>query len=159
VGEPVGGQYTADGLTHSERGIPTSGERDHNTQLDKRRDKLAQFNFGDHWATIEDAGDLAVITWGSPTGAAREAIKDAAREGVDASLIAIRLLFPAQPERSAAALAGKKRILVVEQSHSGQFHRYLRAHYDLPAPVRVLNRAGPLPMRASEIHRAIVEWR
>ena len=154
-----GGQYTADGLTHSERGIPTSGERDHNTQLDKRRDKLAQFNFGDHWATIEDAGDLAVITWGSPTGAAREAIKDAAREGVDASLIAIRLLFPAQPERSAAALAGKKRILVVEQSHSGQFHRYLRAHYDLPAPVRVLNRAGPLPMRASEIHRAIVEWR
>src|SRR6516225_5685092 len=137
-----GGQYTADGLTHTQRGTPTSGEGDHRAQLDKRRDKLEQFNYGDHWSSIEGKGDLAVITWGSPTGAAREAIKDAARAGVDASLIAIRLLFPAQPERSAAALAGKKRILVVEQSHSGQFHRYLRAHYDLPAPVRVLNRAG-----------------
>ena len=69
-----GGQYTADGLTHTECGIPTSGERDHRAQLDKRRDKLAQFNFGDHWATSEGAGDLAVITWGSLTGTAREAI-------------------------------------------------------------------------------------
>jgi 2-oxoglutarate/2-oxoacid ferredoxin oxidoreductase subunit alpha len=154
-----GGQYTADGLTHTERGIPTSGERDHNAQLDKRRDKLAQFNFGDHWATIEGAGDLAVITWGSLTGAAREAIASAASDGVEASLIALRLLSPRQPERFAAALDGKKRILIVEQSHSAQFHRYLRAHYDLPGEVRVLNRAGPLPIRTGEIHRAIMKWR
>jgi 2-oxoglutarate ferredoxin oxidoreductase subunit alpha len=32
-----GGQYTADGLTHSPRGIPTSGAADHLAQLDKRR--------------------------------------------------------------------------------------------------------------------------
>jgi 2-oxoglutarate ferredoxin oxidoreductase subunit alpha len=154
-----GGQYTADGLTHTERGIPTSSERDHNAQLDKRRDKLAQFNFGDHWATSEGAGDLAVITWGSLTGAAREAIASAASDGVEANLIALRLLSPTQPERLAAALNGKRRILIVEQSHSAQFHRYLRAHYDLPGEVRVLNRAGPLPIRTSEIHRAIMEWR
>jgi 2-oxoglutarate/2-oxoacid ferredoxin oxidoreductase subunit alpha len=154
-----GGQYTADGLTHTERGIPTSSERDHNAQLDKRRDKLTQFNFGDHWATSEGAGDLAVITWGSLTGAAREAIASAASDGVEANLIALRLLSPTQPERLAAALNGKRRILIVEQSHSAQFHRYLRAHYDLPGEVRVLNRAGPLPIRTSEIHRAIMEWR
>jgi len=154
-----GGQYTADGLTHTERGIPTSGERDHNAQLDKRCDKLAQFRFGDHWATIEGTGDLAVITWGSLTGAAREAIACAGRDGVDASLVALRLLSPGQPESFAAALDGKTRALVVEQSHGAQFYRYLRAHYDLPREVRVLNRAGPLPIRASEIHRAVTEWR
>ncbi len=154
-----GGQYTADGLTHTEHGIPTSGERDHNAQLDKRCDKLAQFNFGDHWATIEGAGDLVVVTWGSLTGTAREAIGRAASDGVEASLFAPRLLSPTQPERLAAALNGRKRVLVVEQSHGAQFHRYLRAHYDLPGEVRVLNRAGPLPIRASEIHRAIMEWR
>ena len=60
-----GGQYTADGLTHTERGTPTSGAADHQAQLDKRRDKLERFNYGDHWATIEGDGDLAVITWGS----------------------------------------------------------------------------------------------
>ncbi len=153
-----GGQYTADGLTHTERGIPTSGECDHNTQLDKRRDKLARFNFGDHWATIERTSEFAVITWGSLTGAAREAIRHAAQDGVEASLVALRLLSPAQPERFAAALHGKTRALIVEQSHSAQFHHYLRAHYDLPAEVRVLNRAGPLPIRASEIYRAIMDW-
>ena len=31
--------------------------------------------------------------------------------------------------------------------------------YDLPGEVRVLNRAGPLPIRTSEIHRAIMERR
>jgi 2-oxoglutarate ferredoxin oxidoreductase subunit alpha len=153
-----GGQYTADGLTHTERGIPTSGEHDHNAQLDKRRDKLAQFNFGDHWAKIEGSGDLVVITWGSLTGVAREAIGRAGRDGVEASLLAPRLLSPVQPERFAAALDGKKRVLIVEQSHGAQFHRYLRAHYDLPA-VRVLNRAGPLPIRVGEIHRTIMEWK
>ena len=154
-----GGQYTADGLTHTERGTPTSGEADHAAQLDKRRDKLERFNFGDHWATCEGTGDLAVITWGSLTGAAREGIEHAARDGVEASLLAPRLLSPVQPERFARALEGRKRALIVEQSHGAQFYRYLRAHYDLPGEVRVLNRPGPLPIRSSEVHRAIVEWR
>ncbi len=140
------------------RGIPTSGVADHGTQLDKRRDKLDRFTYGDHWATIEGTGDLAVITWGSLTGTVREAIERAGRDGMEASLLAPRLLAPPQPERFAAALAGKKRILVVEQSHGAQFHRYLRAHYDLPSAVRVLNRPGPLPIRAGEVHRAIMQW-
>jgi 2-oxoglutarate ferredoxin oxidoreductase subunit alpha len=100
-----------------------------------------------------------VVTWGSLTGVAREAIGRVNRDGVEASLLAPRLLFPAQPAGFAAALEGKKRVLVVEQSHGGQFHRYLRAHYDLPGMVKVLNRPGPLPIRASEIHRAIMQWR
>jgi len=154
-----GGQYTADGLTHSERGIPTSAAADHRAQLDKRRDKLEHFNFGDHWAMVEGEGDLAVLTWGSITSSAREAIGRAADDGINARLIAPRLLLPTQPERLQAALDGVKRILVVEQTHGGQFHRYLRAHYDLPAQVRVLNRPGPLPIMAGEIYRAITEWR
>jgi len=154
-----GGQYTADGLTHSERGTPTSGAADHLAQLDKRRDKLDQFNFGDHWASVEGAGDLAVITWGSLTGAAREAIASLAADGIDVRLVAPRLLAPVRSQQMAAALAGVKRILVVEQTHGGQFHKYLRAHYDLPAPARVFHRPGPLPITAGEIHRAIAEWR
>ncbi|MGW8270562.1 MAG: hypothetical protein ACWGNS_08915 [Burkholderiales bacterium] len=59
----------------------------------------------------------------------------------------------------AAALDGKTRVLIVEQSHGRQFYRYLRAHYDLPADVRVLNRPGPLPIGPTEIHHAITAWR
>ena len=154
-----GGQYTADGLTHAENANPTSGAADHLKQLDKRRDKLDHFNFGDHWATVEGKGDLAVLTWGSLTSTAREAIARAAVDGINVRLVAPRLLTPVQPERLAAALTGVKRILVVEQTHSGQFHRYLRAHYDLPSEVRVFKRPGPLPITAGEIHRAITDWR
>ena len=155
----LGGQYTADGLTHTQRGTPTSGEGDHRAQLDKRRDKLEQFNYGDHWSSIEGDGDLAIVTWGSVTSAVREAIECAAADGIKARLVAPRLLLPARPEQMTKALAGVKRILVVEQTHGAQFHRYLRAHYDLPAPVRAFNRPGPLPITAGEVHRAITEWR
>lgn len=154
-----GGQYTADGLTHTEQGIPTSSAVDHQAQLDKRRDKLDRFAYGVHWATIEGDGDITVITWGSLTGAAREAIGRAAHDGVNATLIAPRLLSPVQPDQFAAALKGKSRILVVEQTHGGQFHRYLRAHYELPGEVRVLNRPGPLPIKPGEIHAALTKWR
>ena len=154
-----GCQYTADGLTHNERGIPTSNENDHRVQLDKRRSKLEQFSYGDHWATLEGDGEVAVITWGSLTGAAREAVNQLRASGFDVRLIAPRLLLPAQPERLQAALEGVDRVLIVEQTHGGQFHRYLRAHYDLPVEVRVLNRPGPLPIRPSEIARAAMEWR
>jgi 2-oxoglutarate ferredoxin oxidoreductase subunit alpha len=154
-----GGQYTADGLTHAENANPTSGAGDHLKQLDKRRDKLDNFNYGDHWATVEGQGDLVVLTWGSLTTTAREAISRAAADGITARLVAPRLLAPVQPERLKTALAGAKRILVVEQTHGAQFHKYLRAHYDLPAPVKVFNRPGPLPITAGEIHSAIAEWK
>jgi 2-oxoglutarate ferredoxin oxidoreductase subunit alpha len=153
-----GGQYTADGLTHNERGTPTSSESDHRAQLDKRRTKLDQFTYGDHWATVEGEGEFAVITWGSLTGAAREAVTRV-RDRIGVRLLFPRLLLPIQPERFAAALDGVKHILVVEQSHGAQFHRYLRAHYDLPGDVRVLNRPAPLPIRPGEIEQTIMEWR
>ncbi len=154
-----GGQYTADGLTHSEFGIPTSEAAEHCAQLDKRRDKLDRFDFGAHWASFEGDGELAILTWGSLTGAAREAMGCLAESGIGIRLVAPRLLSPARPEQLAVALKGTKRILVVEQTHGGQFYRYLRAHFELPVPTRVFNRPGPLPITANEICRAITDWR
>lgn len=151
-----GGAYTADGLTHTERGTPTSGARDHGAQLDKRRDKLDGHAYGDLWATLEGRGTIAVLTWGSLTGVVREGIEMARAEGIDARLIAPRLLLPTRPVEMAAALAGVERLLVVEQSHGAQFHKYLRAHYELPRDTRVLHRPGPLPIRPSEVHRHLL---
>jgi 2-oxoglutarate ferredoxin oxidoreductase subunit alpha len=152
-----GAVYTADGLEHSERGTPSSQAADHLFQLDKRARKLEAADYGSHWAEIEGEGDVAIVTWGSCTAPVREAIARARADGVAARLVSLRLLAPAQPARLAEALAGVRRILVIEQSHSGQFYRYLRATYDLPAETRVFHRPGPLPMRPGEIHRKIVK--
>jgi len=150
--------YTADGLTHNERGIPSSQSTDHTAQLNKRERKLRQHDYGAHWAEIEGAGDIAVVTFGSCTAPVREALTRAARDGIKGRLVSMRLLSPAQPERLAKALAGVKRVLVVEQNHSGQFHRYLRADFELPGEVRSLHRPGPLPIRPDEVYQKLTEW-
>ena len=147
----AGGQYTADGLTHSVRGTPSTKAEDHQVQLDKRARKIDGFDYGDHWAEISGDGELAIITWGSVTGAVQEALERARESNIGARLIAPRLLAPTQPEKFTEALSGVNRALVVEQTHSAQFYRYLRAHYDLPADTELFHRPGPLPIRPSEI--------
>ncbi len=150
--------YTADGLEHTEAGIPSSGARDHRTQLDKRARKIARHDYGAFWADVEGDGAVAVIAFGSTTAAVREALARAKKDGVAVRLIALRLLAPAQPERMAAALAGVERVLVVEQNHGAQLLRYLRSVYDLPGRPAGFHRPGPLPLRPGELRDAIVEW-
>ncbi|MEO8717205.1 MAG: 2-oxoacid:acceptor oxidoreductase subunit alpha [Burkholderiales bacterium] len=147
--------YTADGLEHNEHGTPSSQASDHLAQMDKRARKLAALDPGERWASVEGEGDTALVTFGSCTGPAREAL---ARNGNGVRLVSLRLLAPAQPERLKRALEGVKRVLVLEQNHSGQFLKYLRAEYDLPGEVRSLRRPGPLPFRPEEIRNALGQW-
>jgi len=150
--------YTADGLEHNERGTPSSQAGDHVRQLDKRLRKLAQAEYGSRWADVEGEGDLVVVTLGSATGAVREALSRARRQGLAARLVSVRLLAPALPREFGEALAGARRVLVVEQNHGAQFHRYLRSVYDLPGEVRSYCHPGPLPIRPAEVLRTITQW-
>jgi len=147
----TGGQYTGEGLSHGETGAPSNRADDHRRQIDKRQRKLETFDFGDDWADVEGDGALAIITWGSTAAPVREAIGRLGKDGQACRLLNLRLLLPAQPARLAAALDGVRKIIVIEQSASGQLHRFLRAHYDLPAPVHWFGRPGPLPFRPGEI--------
>ena len=151
--------YTADGLEHTEAGIPSSQSRDHRVQLDKRERKLALHDYGERWADIEGSGDAAVITFGSSSAAVREAVARLAEQGIELRSIALRLLAPAQPQRLAAALRGVTRVLVVEQNHGAQLFRYLRSVYDLPGRPASFHRPGPLPLRPGEVAHAILDWR
>lgn len=153
-----GCQYTADGLEHNQIGTPSSQAEDHCVQLDKRAGKLDAYDYGDSWATVEGDGDWTIITWGSCTGAVREAARRWRHDGGQLRVLSIRLLSPVQPTKFAQVLAGTSRALVVEQSHSAQFYRYLRAHYDLPGHCEVLHRPGPLPFRPGEIVERLVRW-
>ncbi len=156
-GQP-GGQYTADGLEHNQAGAPSSLPGDHFSQLEKRQRKIDDFDYGQHWADLEGSGETAVITWGSSTGPVKEALSRLHKQGKNIRLIALRLLSPERPLEMKAVLDGVKRLLVVEQSHSRQFHRYLRAAYDLNAEVKVFNRPGPLPFRPNEIIEQLANW-
>ena len=153
----AGGQYTADGLTHTIKGTPSSQAKDHIDQLDKRRRKIEGFDYGAHWAEIDGDGDTVIVTWGSVSVPVREAVAAARAEGRRIKIVALRLISPPQPARLAAELAGAKRVLIFEQNHSGQFWRYLRAHCDLPADVTPVYRSGPLPFRPGEIRAHLMK--
>ena len=150
--------YVADGLEHAESGKPSTAAADHAAQLDKRQRKIDDFDYGEHWADIRGQGDSAIITWGSTTAAVREAMDRLEARGEKVKVIALRLLLPASPDKLDAALAGVKRVLVVEQSHGKQFYRYLRAFYDLPKATLSEARPGPLPITPGEIVQHYENW-
>ena len=153
----TGAIYTAEGLEHDATGRPSSRAGDHVAQLDKRRRKLIEHDFGETWAEI-DGGDedaLAVITWGSSTRPVREAVERLRCEGIRIRLIALRLLWPARPAAMARALAGVRRAVVIEQNHSGQLYRLLRAEYSWDCDLNAIHRPGPLPLRPAELTESI----
>lgn len=151
-----GGAYTADGLEHSERGTPSSQAADHAAQLDKRLRKLQLADYGAHWADVEGEGDLAVITFGSCTGPLREAL--ARLPALRVKLISLRLLAPMQSARVAAALSGVRRALVVEQNHTGQLFRYLRAECDFGCALESLRKPGGSQFQPGELQQHLLEW-
>ena len=151
----AGHSYTADGLEHNESGMPSSRADDHLAQLNKRQHKLTHHDYGAAWAECEGDGDTALITWGSSTGAVREAAQRLRADGHSIRVLALRLLAPTRPKAFQQALQGVRRALVIEQSFSGQFYHYLRAHYDLPQAVHQLAQPGPLPLRPAQIQAAL----
>lgn len=150
--------YTADGLEHTEAGIPSSQSRDHRLQLDKRQRKLLLHDYGPRWADIEGDGTLAVITFGSASGPVREAVRRAAAQGVSMRLLVLRLLAPLSQATIDAALAGVSKVIVIEQNHGAQLLRYLRGAVDLPGRPAGFHRPGPLPLRPAELCAALVDW-
>jgi 2-oxoglutarate ferredoxin oxidoreductase subunit alpha len=154
----AGPTYVADGLEHTESGKPSTAALDHAVQLEKRSRKILEFDYGEHWADVRGDGPVAMLTWGSTTAAVREAAARLESAGQAVKVIALRLLMPASPRRLAAELQGVERVLVVEQSHSGQFGRYLRSYYDIAAEVDSMARPGPLPITPGEIVRHFEHW-
>lgn len=153
-GQP-GHAWIAEGLTHTERGAPSSTAKDHLAQLDKRARKLLTHAFGPAAVTISGSGPVALIAFGSTAAAAREAADRLAAAGTPVRLIVPRLLSPLPVAEIRAALVGVTRTLVVELNHSRQFWRHLRGALDLPGGESHA-RPGPLPWRPQEIITLII---
>jgi 2-oxoglutarate ferredoxin oxidoreductase subunit alpha len=150
-----GGMYTADGLEHNDRGTPSSMASDHREQLNKRLQKLKRFDFGDYWAEVSDEGETCLITWGSSSGAVKEAANELRHKGNKIRVIALRLLAPLQREKLLKLIEACDKVLVVEQNHGGQLFHYLQSESVLPETAQSLAQPGPLPIRPGRIVRAL----
>ena len=149
------GMYTGDGLEHDERGTPSSLAADHQAQLEKRRRKLALFDYGAAWGEVRGSGTLCILTWGSVSGAVFEAAERLGSQGIKVRAIALRLLAPLPRQPLLQALEGAQRVWVIEQNQGAQLFHYLHAERTLPDDARSMARPGPLPIRPWEILNAL----
>ena len=100
--------------------------------------------------TLEGPPDAEVtlVGWGTTYGVVREAIDVLAERGVVANQLAIKWIVPFHDEVVDEILSGSNRVLIVENSYSGQFARYLRRR-------NRLRRARPHPeVRRRTVHAA-----
>ena len=149
-------EWVAEGLTHNEAGLPASGAAMHVAQIEKRAKKIRQFEPGEHWGEVWGEGDVAIIAIGSTIGPAREAAARLAASGQKVRVIALRVLSPLPLAALARALAGVRRIVVIEQNHGAQLYHYLLGHKAIPPGAESVARPGPAPFRPSEIASYVV---
>jgi len=101
--------------------------------VEKRARKIA--NLADQIAppTLEGAADadVTLIGWGSTYGVIKEAVAQLADKGVTANHLPIRWIVPFHVQAVTDIVNNAKRTIIVENSFSGQFYRYLRSETGL----------------------------
>jgi 2-oxoglutarate ferredoxin oxidoreductase subunit alpha len=149
----AGGNYLASGIEHDEHGAPTASGEMHARMTAKRLAKLAPLTRRRDLFLEAGSPDapVALVSWGSVAGAAREAVQRAEAEGLRVKLLIPKLLYPVAESVYQDFFASVEAGLVVEQSYQGQLYRVLRMFVTLPEGVRSFAKTGANPITASEI--------
>jgi 2-oxoglutarate ferredoxin oxidoreductase subunit alpha len=154
-----GAEFQISGLSHNERGRPTSQVELNKLQAEKRWRKLRAIGDELHYVRHYGPDDarLGIMAWGSSKGAVKEAVLKLNAAGIKVKAIVPQILSPI-PKKSFERFAhGVERAVVVELSQSAQFLRYLRAFLDLPCELIPCNRAGGYPWSVREITTKVLE--
>ena len=149
----LGGQYLASGIEHAESGRPTANGEMHAAMNDKRFRKFNSLKRRHDLfeVTGEPDAPLGLVSWGSVSGVAREALDMALAEGLRVKLLQPRLLYPIAESVYDDFFASVHAGLFVEQSFQAQLYRLVRMYVDLPSGIQVLARSGSNPIQPSEV--------
>ncbi|MFI5331654.1 MAG: hypothetical protein ACHQ2F_11600 [Desulfobaccales bacterium] len=85
---------------------------------------------------------MTLACWGSSLGPVQEAVNRLNAAGTPARMVHLSELWPFPAEKVAAALAGSKKLVMVEMNATGQCHRLLRQETGLKADHLVLKYDG-----------------
>lgn len=123
----TGGYYTATGLEHNEIGTPTYTGENHLEQTEKRFRKLetALKEINDSQVLGSKKAEIGIISWGSTTGAAIEAIQIAKQEGCPIKVFKTTVLWPLPEKDILKFAASVKKVILPELNYQGQFANLL----------------------------------
>jgi 2-oxoglutarate ferredoxin oxidoreductase subunit alpha len=77
--------------------------------------------------------DVTLIGWGSTYGIIQEAVQQLNAAGVKTNQLHVKWIVPFHGDRIAEVMSQAKKTIIVENSYSGQFARYLRSETGLAA--------------------------
>ncbi|HEX2516014.1 MAG TPA: 2-oxoacid:acceptor oxidoreductase subunit alpha [Chloroflexota bacterium] len=150
-----GGQYVAMGLEHNEKGRHRPDPRSHTQMTDKRFKKFYSAAAEAPEATTygDPQAPIGIVTWGSTAGVAIEAIDILKEEGVNACMVAPKMLLPLPDQQLGEFMRTKQHIVIPEVNFRGQFANLVMGKYPRQA-VRV-NVYGGRPMLVDKLVEAI----
>jgi 2-oxoglutarate ferredoxin oxidoreductase subunit alpha len=156
----AGGNYLAAGIEHNELGRPTANGEMHARMNEKRFRKFNPLKNRRDLFVVDGDPDapLALVSWGSVAGVAREALRLAQAEGLHVKLLVPKLLYPVAEPVYQDFFASVKRGLFIEQSFQAQLYRLVRMFVDVPAAVKPLARSGSNPILPAEVLERLREF-
>jgi len=152
-----GGMFVSSGLEHDEHGAPAYTPDNRAVMTAKRFRKLetlsAELNAnGNGRYDAIDSAEVGVIGWGSTEGPIQEALK---RMGVDDKVAHMhpKVLMPLATEKVEAFVKPLKKLIVIEENHTSQFSKHLRANVNLNGvEVIDVNQVSGLPYTTEDVY-------
>jgi 2-oxoglutarate ferredoxin oxidoreductase subunit alpha len=95
-----------------------------------------------------------IVSWGSPKGAIIESVEKLKQKGFNIGFVQVRLIHPFPTEEMKKALAGKKRIIDIENNFAGQLGSVMKEATGIAANYHVLKYTGR-PMTTTEVYNAL----
>jgi 2-oxoglutarate ferredoxin oxidoreductase subunit alpha len=152
--------YVAASDEHDEDGVLISDVYTDTVRRKKMVDKRARKMAGAAAAlpapTLEGPADAEVtlVGWGSTWGVLKEVADRLNRDGIPTNHLQVKFLLPFPAAPVTAILGASRRIIVVENNHSGQFARHLRAETGIAATGHIRKYDGE-PFEPREVLSAV----
>ncbi len=128
----AGGAYVSTGIEHDEIGHPIYTGEMHTAMQSKRYNKLQPLaDHGRVTVTGPEQADVGILGWGSTEGAAMEAARILAGDGITTATFYPRILAPLPVERIKAWAEGMGTVIVPEVNFTGQFARVVKADCEI----------------------------
>jgi 2-oxoglutarate ferredoxin oxidoreductase subunit alpha len=155
-----GGMHLASGITHDERGDPSSNFEVHERTIVKRFRKFnevrKELQYIRHYGP-EDA-KVGAVAWGSTKGAVREAVERLNAEGAKVKAVVPQIIYPPNYGQFDAYVQPMEKFVVFESSWNQQFSKFIKTYYQ-PGKQQIHSyaHAGGRALRAQEIYDSLKE--
>lgn len=148
----MGWRYHVTGLTHNERGYPTSSPAEAEKLVTRlmRKVEVGRADIVQWDEYLTDDAETLVVCYGGTARAAKKAVRDARAAGIKAGLFRAVTLWPFPDAELAARAKGAKRVLVVEHNY-GQIVREVERSLAGACPVEFLGTVSGAPIAPETI--------